>query len=534
MVGNRAAMSAKQRLQELFAKYDTNGDGTLTEEEVTPLFIRFGMTRGQLKALLQDFDKNKDGIIQIHEFLAWLTAEKPQVMISKNPWDGKDIDTNFSVRILNTSDRVGKKFHFYFKKCENMAFPEGNPCVFTVGPGQEMKDKVIMTVEKVPFSYRLPSWTARSAFSGVEDDVSKAFVDPDFPHEASSVGSSKTDFRCEQPDLWMRARMLGDPSEAVLFDQVRPQDIDQGGLGDCWLMAALACLAEYPAKLKGLFESKHITEDGKYQISLFDVEKMEWTPVIVDEFVPCKIRRGEPAPCFAEPLGEELWVLLLEKAVAKWCGSYGMLSGGFVAWAFQLLTGEADPVSYRRYKDNSWKRRYLGRKAQIQMGARSPRHAPFYYSKDKPVPMDDFFHVMKEHIDNHHVIAASMDGSPEKTEEAKGNGLYTRHVYSILNLLDEELDAGGRVKLIQLRNPWGNCEWTGDWNDCKGAQKWAENPKLWEKVNPPSKNDGSFYMPWEDFAKIYDNITICPVGAVKIPAAEEDPDAEEATDDPAD
>ena len=34
-----------------------------------------------------------------------------------------------------------------------------------------------------------------------------------------------------------------------------------GGLGDCWLMAALACLAEYPAKLKGLFESKHITEE---------------------------------------------------------------------------------------------------------------------------------------------------------------------------------------------------------------------------------------------------------------------------------
>jgi hypothetical protein len=28
------------------ARYDTNGDGTLTEEEVTPLFIRFGMTRG--------------------------------------------------------------------------------------------------------------------------------------------------------------------------------------------------------------------------------------------------------------------------------------------------------------------------------------------------------------------------------------------------------------------------------------------------------------------------------------------------------
>ena len=36
--------------------------------------------------------------------------------------------------------------------------------------------------------------------------------------------------------------------------------------------------------------------------------------VIVDEFVPCKVGKGEPVPCFAEPLGEELWVLLLEKA----------------------------------------------------------------------------------------------------------------------------------------------------------------------------------------------------------------------------
>ena len=31
--------------------------------------------------------------------------------------------------------------------------------------------------------------------------------------------------------------------------------------------------------------------------------------------------------------------------------------------------------------------------------------------------MDDFFHVMKEHIDNHHVICASMDGGAEKAED---------------------------------------------------------------------------------------------------------------------
>ena len=49
-----AAITAKQRLQELFSKYDSNGDGTLTEEEVMPLFIAFGMNHGQLKRLLHD------------------------------------------------------------------------------------------------------------------------------------------------------------------------------------------------------------------------------------------------------------------------------------------------------------------------------------------------------------------------------------------------------------------------------------------------------------------------------------------------
>ena len=37
-------------------------------------------------------------------------------------------------------------------------------------------------------------------------------------------------------------------------------EIFPSGLGDCWLMAALACLAEYPTKLKSLFETKQITE----------------------------------------------------------------------------------------------------------------------------------------------------------------------------------------------------------------------------------------------------------------------------------
>ena len=43
------------------------------------------------------------------------------------------------------------------------------------------------------------------------EDIFREFeaeVDPDFPHDDSSIGSSQTDFRCVKGELWMRARML--------------------------------------------------------------------------------------------------------------------------------------------------------------------------------------------------------------------------------------------------------------------------------------------------------------------------------------
>ena len=49
---------------------------------------------------------------------------------------------------------------------------------------------------------------------------------------------------------------------------------------------------------------------------------------------------------------------------------------------------------------------------------------------------------------------------------------------------------------------------------CKLFFVWQTNPR-WKFFRPQlsatPENDGSFYMPWEDFATIYDTITICPV-----------------------
>ena len=75
----------------------------------------------------------------------------------------------------------------------------------------------------------------------------------------------------------------------------------------------------------------------------------------MDDRIPC--RRGTREPLFAKPHGAELWTMVLEKAVAKFCGSYAALAGGFSVWAWQVMTG--DPVCTLWYGGGVWKRKKM-------------------------------------------------------------------------------------------------------------------------------------------------------------------------------
>ena len=114
----------------------------------------------------------------------------------------------------------------------------------------------------------------------------------------------------------------------------------QGALGDCWLVSALASAAEYPECLRNCFVTKEYSQRGRYVVRLWDARRRAWEHVVVDDRIACK--HGTREPLFAKRHGSELWPMILEKAVAKFCGSYSALSGGFSVWAWQAMTG--DPV----------------------------------------------------------------------------------------------------------------------------------------------------------------------------------------------
>merc|ERR1711907_335010 len=62
-----------------------------------------------------------------------------------------------------------------------------------------------------------------------------------------------------------------------------------------------------------------------------------WQVITIDDKLPCY---EDSKPVFAKAEDDELWVALIEKAMAKFCGSYASLKGGHTLWALHVLTGD--------------------------------------------------------------------------------------------------------------------------------------------------------------------------------------------------
>lgn len=78
------------------------------------------------------------------------------------------------------------------------------------------------------------------------------------------------------------------------------------------------------------------------------------------------------------------------------------------------------------------------------------------------------------------------------------------HAYSLTGAT--EVNYRGRLeKLVRMRNPWGQVEWTGAWSD---------NSSEWNSVDPSerpnnSAEDGEFWMAFSEFLRNYSRLEIC-------------------------
>lgn len=110
---------------------------------------------------------------------------------------------------------------------------------------------------------------------------------------------------------------------AIFFGDIEPTDIKQGALGNCYFLSAISVLTEHPKRIMRMFVSQKMNKQGVYGIRMY--KNGERQTVIIDDHIPCD---SDGEPCFSKANGNELWVMLLEKAWAKIHGSYERIIGG--------------------------------------------------------------------------------------------------------------------------------------------------------------------------------------------------------------
>ena len=82
------------------------------------------------------------------------------------------------------------------------------------------------------------------------------------------------------------------------------------------------------------------------------------------------------------------------------------------------------------------------------------------------------------------------------------NNIANSHSYSIL-----DADEYHGVRLVKLRNPWGDIEFTGDYSD--DSPLWTPELKEYFGHEFVKKKKGIFYMKFEDFQKEFNEVILC-------------------------
>uniref|UniRef100_F6RX57 Calpain-3 n=1 Tax=Equus caballus TaxID=9796 RepID=F6RX57_HORSE len=296
------------------------------------------------------------------------------------------------------------------------------------------------------------------------------YVDPEFPPDETSLFYSQ---KFPIQFVWKRPPEICKNPRFIIGGANRT-DICQGDLGDCWFLAAIACLTLNERLLFRVIPHDQSFTENYAGIFHFQFWRYgDWVDVVIDDCLPTY---NNQLVFTKSNHRNEFWSALLEKAYAKLHGSYEALKGGNTTEAMEDFTGGV---------------------------------TEFFEIKEAP---RDMYKIMKKAIERGSLMGCSIDTIvPVQYETRMACGLVRGHAYSVIGL-EEAWFKNEKVKLVRLRNPWGQVEWNGSWSD--GWKDWSfvdkeEKARLQHQVT----EDGEFWMSYDDFIYHFTKLEICNLTA---------------------
>ncbi|XP_027043249.1 calpain-9-like isoform X2 [Pocillopora damicornis] len=311
------------------------------------------------------------------------------------------------------------------------------------------------------------------------------FEDPEFPAIDSKVFKKRVlpggqSFEWLRPQELLDAQQSSEKAEFVVGGASR-LDINQGMLGDCWLLAAIASLTQEEGLMNKVIRLDKYDKFGSpgycgaFQFNIW--QDGHWEEVIIDDRLPTYRKK---LVFMHSKEKNEFWCALLEKAYAKLQGSYEALKGGQTIEAMEDFTGGlGEDFDFKKMKTESER--------------------------------EDLWRVIEKGLKRGDLMGCSITAAPNQIE-AKGDlGLVKGHAYSVTGATTVNYRGRG-TKLVRVRNPWGNeREWEGPWGD--KSSEWrglSESDKRDMKLS--FADDGEFWMSFDDFTTYFHKLEICHLG----------------------